>query len=115
MYSSYFNIQIKTENILYFLVVAALELGPMKKPGTCPKPPLRGVCVDLCSSDEGCPGSQRCCSNGCGHTCQTPSVTSPRICPGPSGVGICVEECSSDADCPAGQMCCSNGCSHTYQ
>ncbi|KAL3869869.1 hypothetical protein ACJMK2_042496 [Sinanodonta woodiana] len=93
----------------------AVCCAQVKKPGTCPKPPLRGVCVDLCFSDEGCPGSQKCCSNGCGHTCQTPTVASPRTCPIPSGVGMCVEECSSDANCPAGQMCCSNGCGHTCQ
>ncbi|KAL3869860.1 hypothetical protein ACJMK2_042488 [Sinanodonta woodiana] len=93
----------------------AVCCAQVKKPGTCPKPTSIGPCVELCSSDVGCPGSQKCCSNGCGHTCQTPKVTSPRICPRPSGVGICVEECSSDANCSAGQMCCSNGCGHTCQ
>ncbi|KAL3869859.1 hypothetical protein ACJMK2_042487 [Sinanodonta woodiana] len=96
-----------------FAVCCAQEV----KPGTCHKPPSIGSCVELCSSDEGCPGRKKCCSNGCGHSCQIPErlVTSPRTCPTPSDVGMCVEECSYDADCLSGQMCCSNGCGHTCQ
>ena len=28
-----------------------------------------GVCVDTCSHDGDCQESQKCCSNGCGHSC----------------------------------------------
>uniref|UniRef100_A0A8C4PMJ9 WAP domain-containing protein n=1 Tax=Equus asinus asinus TaxID=83772 RepID=A0A8C4PMJ9_EQUAS len=43
------------------------------KPGTCPglPPETIGPCVELCSRDESCPGKQKCCSHGCGHSCQT--------------------------------------------
>ncbi|KAK3595252.1 hypothetical protein CHS0354_010860 [Potamilus streckersoni] len=92
-----------------------LSLIEVTKPGTCPKPPPIGSCVEQCSSDKECPGGQKCCSNGCGHTCQTPIVRSQRTCPIPSGFGTCVEECSSNADCPRGRICCSNGCGHTCQ
>ncbi|XP_062250728.1 anosmin-1b [Platichthys flesus] len=42
--------------------------------GDCP-PPQRATgfaaaCVESCSSDQHCPTPRKCCSNGCGHTCQ---------------------------------------------
>ncbi|CAC5396232.1 unnamed protein product [Mytilus coruscus] len=46
------------------------------KAGECP--PLTagtgGICVEGCSSDYDCTGTQKCCSNGCGHTCQEPNI-----------------------------------------
>ncbi|KAM3932730.1 anosmin-1-like [Leptodactylus fuscus] len=46
------------------------------KQGHCP-PPHRAsgfaaACVLSCSADTDCPGSKKCCTNGCGLTCQTP-------------------------------------------
>ncbi|XP_076007421.1 anosmin-1-like [Genypterus blacodes] len=45
--------------------------------GDCP-PPQRAsgfaaACVESCSSDQHCPAPRKCCSNGCGHTCQAPA------------------------------------------
>ncbi|KAM8888801.1 anosmin-1b [Synchiropus picturatus] len=45
--------------------------------GDCP-PPQRATgfaaaCVESCSLDQHCPSSRKCCSNGCGHTCQAPA------------------------------------------
>ncbi|XP_061739562.1 anosmin-1b isoform X1 [Nerophis ophidion] len=45
--------------------------------GDCP-PPHRAAgfaaaCVESCSLDRHCPSPRKCCSNGCGHTCQTPA------------------------------------------
>ncbi|XP_019953871.2 anosmin-1b isoform X1 [Paralichthys olivaceus] len=45
--------------------------------GDCP-PPQRATgfaaaCVESCSSDQHCPTPRKCCSNGCGHTCQAPA------------------------------------------
>uniref|UniRef100_A0A3Q3RXN5 Anosmin 1b n=1 Tax=Mastacembelus armatus TaxID=205130 RepID=A0A3Q3RXN5_9TELE len=45
--------------------------------GDCP-PPQRAIgfaaaCVESCSSDEHCPPNRKCCSNGCGQTCQVPA------------------------------------------
>ncbi|XP_067370311.1 anosmin-1b isoform X2 [Channa argus] len=45
--------------------------------GDCP-PPQRATgfaaaCVESCASDLHCPSPKKCCSNGCGHTCQAPS------------------------------------------
>ncbi|KAM3876332.1 anosmin-1b [Diretmus argenteus] len=45
--------------------------------GDCP-PPQRATgfaaaCVESCSSDQHCPAPRKCCSNGCGHTCQAPA------------------------------------------
>jgi len=45
------------------------------KPGQCPRPRpgTGGICVNLCSCDDDCKRDLKCCSNGCGHTCQKPS------------------------------------------
>ncbi|XP_045207930.2 WAP four-disulfide core domain protein 2-like isoform X1 [Mercenaria mercenaria] len=43
-----------------------------QKPGMCPKPKIPGICVLACTSDWNCPGSQKCCSNGCGRVCTKP-------------------------------------------
>uniref|UniRef100_A0A8C9CT29 WAP domain-containing protein n=1 Tax=Phocoena sinus TaxID=42100 RepID=A0A8C9CT29_PHOSS len=44
-----------------------------RRPGTCPQltPGSSGTCVEMCRGDESCPLGQKCCSNGCGHVCQT--------------------------------------------
>lgn len=46
------------------------------KAGECP--PLTagagGICVEGCASDYDCTGTQKCCSNGCGHTCREPNI-----------------------------------------
>lgn len=45
---------------------------PPDKPGICPKPTLRGICLQGCVNDSSCQGIKKCCSNGCSKTCQTP-------------------------------------------
>ncbi|KAL9958935.1 hypothetical protein ACROYT_G036012 [Oculina patagonica] len=42
-----------------------------EKPGQCPKPGI-GTCVEGCSGDGDCNGEDKCCFNGCGHTCMKP-------------------------------------------
>ncbi|XP_006815798.1 uncharacterized protein LOC100375670 [Saccoglossus kowalevskii] len=52
------------------------------KPGQCPPTDgLFGTCVELCTLDENCPDAQKCCSNGCGHTCQNPILVPVNPCP----------------------------------
>ncbi|KAM9328467.1 anosmin-1a [Pholidichthys leucotaenia] len=46
------------------------------KQGSC-LPPERAsgfaaACVESCDNDRECSAQKKCCSNGCGHTCQTP-------------------------------------------
>ncbi|XP_071509299.1 anosmin-1-like isoform X2 [Diadema antillarum] len=46
------------------------------KIGACPAS-VQGfeqACVEECSHDEDCQGSRKCCYNGCGRTCQKPSI-----------------------------------------
>ena len=45
-----------------------------EKPGYCPQvpPDQVGSCAEECPHDFNCTGDQKCCSNGCGHTCQDP-------------------------------------------
>ncbi|XP_070557411.1 balbiani ring protein 3-like [Ptychodera flava] len=103
--------------------VKPLKVADIKKPGECPVASGGGgfgICVEECSSDGDCSGDEKCCSNGCGHTCVKPvqvsDVEKPGECPvasGDRGFGICVEECSSDSDCSGEDKCCSNGCGHT--
>ncbi|GLG98106.1 Uncharacterized protein GBIM_04728, partial [Gryllus bimaculatus] len=62
--------------VLVLLAVAALVMGPTEaqKPGRCPpvRPGQVGVCAELCTGDNSCSGNSKCCSNGCGHSCQRP-------------------------------------------
>ena len=43
------------------------------KSGECPNTEgMNGICVEQCTADDSCEGEQKCCSNGCGHTCMAP-------------------------------------------
>ncbi|XP_017326184.1 anosmin-1 isoform X1 [Ictalurus punctatus] len=46
------------------------------KQGACPAPErasgFAAACVESCESDAHCSSHKKCCSNGCGRTCQTP-------------------------------------------
>ncbi|NWU00882.1 KALM protein, partial [Urocynchramus pylzowi] len=46
------------------------------KQGDCPAPEkasgFAAACVESCEADVECSGVKKCCSNGCGHTCQIP-------------------------------------------
>lgn len=56
--------------------VACTKMGcNIEKPGKCPRPGtgIFGICVEMCSSDNECSLDLKCCSNGCGHTCQKPA------------------------------------------
>ncbi|XP_045168888.2 papilin-like [Mercenaria mercenaria] len=59
-----------------FILIIPLSKGHdmgNPKPGTCPDAAgMIGICVEMCSSDSNCTGYLKCCSNGCGHTCQIP-------------------------------------------
>ena len=48
-------------------------VGLTVKSGTCPSVEgMVGICVELCVGDDSCAGDEKCCSNGCGHTCMAP-------------------------------------------
>ncbi|XP_058391380.1 anosmin-1 isoform X1 [Diceros bicornis minor] len=46
--------------------------------GDCPAPEkasgFAAACVESCEVDNECSGVKKCCSNGCGHTCQVPKT-----------------------------------------
>lgn len=80
---------------------------------------VAGMCVQTCDSDSECNEGEKCCSNGCGHTCTTP-VPIPYVAPllrcpatDPNMAGTCQQECDSHVNCSSGQLCCSNGCGFT--
>ncbi|KAG6938448.1 hypothetical protein G0U57_005709, partial [Chelydra serpentina] len=84
------------------------------KNGECPAP-INGAaatCDNFCSIDSDCPGSERCCSNGCGRKCKLPIGVNPGYCPKVNSnmVTICLVDCSNDRECGAGKKCCSLGC-----
>uniref|UniRef100_A0A8C0GMM9 WAP domain-containing protein n=1 Tax=Chelonoidis abingdonii TaxID=106734 RepID=A0A8C0GMM9_CHEAB len=87
-----------------------------KKPGFCPKT-TGGLCILGCNDDDDCVGAEKCCSNGCGRTCQIPTAEKPGFCRvfPPDTMGICALLCFSDADCPGAKKCCSVGCGLTCQ
>nr|XP_032618317.1 papilin-like [Chelonoidis abingdonii] len=47
--------------------------GSAEKPGFCPKT-TGGLCILGCNDDDDCVGAEKCCSNGCGRTCQIPTA-----------------------------------------
>ncbi|XP_057572679.1 protein Wfdc21-like [Hippopotamus amphibius kiboko] len=54
--------------------VRPLRLLDEQRPGACPSLPegTFGLCAEFCTGDDSCPPGRKCCSNGCGHTCQIP-------------------------------------------
>ena len=45
------------------------------KEGMCPSADsLFGICIEECSRDMDCKDEQKCCSNGCGHSCVMPII-----------------------------------------
>uniref|UniRef100_A0A3B3ZGU0 WAP domain-containing protein n=1 Tax=Periophthalmus magnuspinnatus TaxID=409849 RepID=A0A3B3ZGU0_9GOBI len=83
------------------------------KPGLCPSPSDYGICDHACSSDQDyCKGDDKCCSNGCGQTCQPPvTKTKPGSCPHPiPHFKTCKKACSDDSQCPKNLKCCYSGC-----
>ena len=51
--------------LLYFYITGV-------KPGYCPAVDADqvGICVNECTGDYDCSGTDKCCGNGCGNTCQ---------------------------------------------
>ncbi|XP_038060820.1 cysteine-rich motor neuron 1 protein-like isoform X2 [Patiria miniata] len=92
---------------------------PVFHAGECPSTvDVIGLCGEFCAHDGDCLTNQRCCSNGCGHTCVEAiqqTVLKPGGCPviEDDRVGICVDNCTTDADCVKDLKCCSNGCGHS--
>lgn len=85
---------------------------------------MAGVCVQECSSDSDCPHSNKCCSNGCGFTCQAPvaipyvSLTEDATCP-PRNKVPCAKlvggACRDPAyPCEEGRVCCDNECASAF-
>ncbi|KAG6450122.1 hypothetical protein O3G_MSEX006406 [Manduca sexta] len=64
--------------VIVSLLIAMAVFSPAAeaqgKAGRCPqvRPGSGGACASLCTSDNSCPGPQKCCSNGCGRSCITP-------------------------------------------
>ncbi|XP_033634885.1 uncharacterized protein LOC117296122 isoform X1 [Asterias rubens] len=86
------------------------------KPGLCPKVSIEtvGICEESCYDDYACPDDQKCCSNGCGHSCMpayNPSVHEYGECPTMVETGDCPSECTVDSDCGRG-ICCYTGCGY---
>ncbi|XP_026063020.1 WAP four-disulfide core domain protein 18-like [Carassius auratus] len=59
-----------------------------------------------CSSDEDCPGGQKCCQFDCGPVCVLPVFKKPGQCPIPEMIPLCAKSCFNDGQCPATQKCC---------
>ena len=82
-------------------------------------PPLEsdvaGACAEMCSGDSDCENGQKCCSNGCGHSCRDPMsipyISPPLTCPERDTLtGICDMPPCEESNCPKGSFCCENPC-----
>ncbi|XP_029767613.1 whey acidic protein-like [Terrapene carolina triunguis] len=83
------------------------------RPGFCPEPQGKGLCVERCREDEECPRGQKCCSNGCGHVCTSLiSAEKPGTCPPDPAKcrHAAPPECDSDGGCPGRKKCCFRTC-----
>lgn len=92
------------------------------KPGKCPRVSQDNqVCNkkgDVCSKDLDCPGTRKCCFNGCQKDCSVPEAlerVKPGVCPemNPINPLLCKNtknECKQDEDCFGHLKCCFNGC-----
>nr|XP_020474851.1 WAP four-disulfide core domain protein 5-like isoform X2 [Monopterus albus] len=91
----------------------AAEHSLTAKPGVCPRRRWgSGMCAEFCSNDSDCPGSEKCCYNGCGHECIAPYTVKPGRCALPQGAPMCAEYCYHDGQCPGEQKCCRTTCGH---
>ncbi|CAD7705350.1 unnamed protein product [Ostreobium quekettii] len=73
------------------------------KPGSCPpvRPNTIGICAELCTGDEDCPGKRKCCSNGCGSVCTKPVADNePKDCP-PEDIVHCIADPCTVTECKA--------------
>ena len=90
-----------------------------EKPGHCPwRRSVVRLCLlraDTCTSDQECPGDNKCCHDGCSRSCSRPiSEVKPGTCPKVSqNRPFCDKRgdlCEKDTDCPGSRKCCHNGC-----
>ncbi|XP_067667351.1 WAP four-disulfide core domain protein 3-like [Haliotis asinina] len=87
--------------------------SPPATPGTCPTVKTFGECVRMCRSDSECSSGTKCCSNGCGWTCQSPVLPpKPGTCPRDYNNEPCfsLDQCEHDSDCTGSLKCCSTNC-----
>ncbi|XP_041350989.1 WAP four-disulfide core domain protein 3-like [Gigantopelta aegis] len=90
--------------------------APVDKPGHCGKPTGPADCQHACTSDHECPGTRKCCSNGCGMSCSRPMLTVKEgTCPHfqHSMIESCMVVCHLDQECTGSQKCCATGCGTT--
>ncbi|XP_019635444.1 PREDICTED: kielin/chordin-like protein [Branchiostoma belcheri] len=74
------------------------------------------TCENECAHDGECPGTHKCCSNGCASVCVSPITEQrPGTCPAITfgNIGSCSTTCYSDSDCSGVSKCCFNGCGKT--
>uniref|UniRef100_A0A8C6VD35 Uncharacterized protein n=1 Tax=Naja naja TaxID=35670 RepID=A0A8C6VD35_NAJNA len=89
------------------------------RPASCPPRSAfpDKTCTQFCSSDDSCPGAQRCCEAGCGRQCHLPAGAIRGYCPRRNPLGhhplLCLTSCHRDVDCALtfpGRKCCRYGC-----
>lgn len=97
--------------IILLCISCSYLVDGQQKPGQCPIAFGFGTCDESCTDDQSCPGVQKCCSNGCGHTCQDPAK--PGYCPYYNQFVKCAAfegGCTSDYECKGPLKCCRRTC-----
>lgn len=110
----------KKDNCLCFCLFLCAIIFYIDKPGRCPwRRSILRFCTlgqDTCETDQECKGDDKCCFDGCSHSCAPPlSEVKPGQCPkvDKKNGTVCNkmgDMCDKDADCPASRKCCDNGC-----
>ncbi|XP_060133405.1 WAP four-disulfide core domain protein 3-like [Zootoca vivipara] len=95
-----------------------LEVYPGYCPRLSPQPGRAVNCSGICTNDQDCASvnlpRKKCCSKGCGKTCQVAEEEHPGVCPKRELVYTfvpCNDTCRDDRECPLTQKCCFTGCS----
>ncbi|XP_016283338.1 WAP four-disulfide core domain protein 3 [Monodelphis domestica] len=103
------NIQNTTQAPTFTRITAKESVARIsEKPGLCPKDLL--PCKELCYGDDSCPRGEKCCSTGCGHTCQG-KIEGLRAGHCPFILqNLCIMNCKTDENCPSEEKCCKSGC-----
>jgi len=101
-------------SVMCTLMACIKPVAPAHKSGSCPNSTGSfGLCSESCATDSDCEGVTKCCSTGCGHSCQAPIARPNKIEPKKPGcktVSCLVAPCTTSKCEVEGATCANNYC-----